>query len=254
MKLPLKDSAQRNQDESFNGENTESLCDEMLQYFLLSLLMMTLMLSEWSRWYFNTPPSPIIYSLIAFVTVTCAVIKIFQTQFELRPFKLGKDKEKVVDQYMQKLRRQGAKIYSGIPSKGFNLDRVVINQNGIFVIETKIYSQTDRGEAKIVFNGESVLMNENIRTSNPIIQVKAEATWLTEILLEITGRKFDVKPVVVFPGWTIELTNEAKSCGLWVLNSKTLPKFIENSQDKLKPEEIEMISHHFSRYILSNRE
>ena len=127
-------------------------------------------------------------------------------------------------------------------------------QSGVYVIETKTYSKPDKGEAKIIFNGETVLLNGNIKTDKSIIQVKAAANWLAEILTESTGRKFFIKPVVVFPGWYIESTSEAKSGGIWVLNPKALPTFIGNSNKQLEAEEVKLASFHLSRYIRSYTE
>ncbi|MGZ8184884.1 MAG: hypothetical protein ACXWTL_00420, partial [Methylobacter sp.] len=64
-------------------------------------------------------------------------------------------------------------------------------------------------------------------------------------------RKFNIKPVVVFPGWYIEPTAEAKTSEVWVLNPKALPTFIGNSKEQLNDQEINMVSFHLSRYIRS---
>ena len=170
---------------------------------------------------------------------------------KLKPLRQGRDGEKAVGQYLEKLRTHGAQVFHDIPSKGFNLDHVVIMNTGIYVIETKTYSKPDKGEAKIVFDGETVKLNGNKANNKPINQVKAAANWLGEILEESTGKKFSVKPVVVFPGWYIESTKKAKSSGIWVLNPKALPTFIGNSNKQLDPEDVKLASFHVSRYIRS---
>ena len=87
------------------------------------------------------------------------------------------------------------------------------------------------------------------RNKKPVIQVKAAANWLKDLIHESTGRKFIIKPVVVFPGWYIEPTSEAKSSEVWVLNPRALPAFIGNSNEQLNTEEISMISFHLSRHV-----
>jgi len=156
-----------------------------------------------------------------------------------------------VGQFLEKLREKGSQVFHDIPSKGFNLDHVVIHESGIYVIETKTYSKPQRGESKVIFNGESVSFNGHKENKKPIIQVNAAANWLAEMLLESTGRQFKIKPVVVFPGWYIEATSEAKFTNAWVLNPKALPTFIGNSKKQLKLEEVKMASYHLSRYIRS---
>jgi hypothetical protein len=63
-----------------------------------------------------------------------------------------------------------------------------------------------------------------------------------------------VKPVILFPGWFIDTTTEAKKSDIWVLEPKGLPAFISNSQEQLSNEQVKMISFHLSRYIRSFEE
>jgi hypothetical protein len=254
MKSPLKDNPLRNPGESLDKEITEFLYDEVLTYIFVSILMVSIAGLEWAKWYLKTPPAPWLYSFIAFLTIAYSVLKIINAKSKLKPLKQGRDGEKAVGQYLEKLRERGAQVFHDIPSKGFNLDHVVVTQTGIYVIETKTYSKPEKGKAKIVFDGESLQINGKFRNDKPIVQVKAASNWLSEILVESTGKKFTIKPVVVFPGWFIESTAKAQSSGVWVLNPKALPTFIENSTDKLKPEEVKMVSFHLSRYIRSYSE
>ncbi len=193
--------------------------------------MVLLAILEWVRWYSKASPNPILYTLVAALFVDYSSIKIIRILPKIKALKQGRDGEKAVGQYLERLREQGIQVFHDIPSKGFNLDHVVIGQSGIYIIETKTYSKPSQGETKIIFNGKSLVIDGNKETEKPIIQVKAASAWLTEILLESTGHKFRPKPVVLFPGWYIEPTSETKSSEVWVLNPKALPTFIENSKE-----------------------
>lgn len=254
MKSPLKHNPLRNPGESLDKAINDFLIDEVLMYLLLSALMVVIALFEWFRWYMNTPPSPWTISITAMMTVLYSATKIIRAKSKIKSLKQGRDGEKAVGQYLEKLREHGAQIFHDVPSKGFNLDHVVIIKSGIYVIETKTYSKPDKGEAKIIFTGDSVIVNGKKENEKPIIQVKAASGWLAEILFESTGHKFIIKPVVLFPGWYIEPTSEAKASNVWVLNPKALPTFIENSKEQLKPEEVKMAAFHLSRYIRSYAE
>ena len=254
MKSPLKDNPLRNPGESLDEEIADFLYDEVLTYIFVSILMVSIAGLEWAKWYLKTPPSPWLYSFFALLTIACSVLKIKSAKSKIKPLKQGRDGEKAVGQYLEKLRENGSQVFHDIPSKGFNLDHVVINKTGIYVIETKTYSKPDKGEAKIIFNGEALKINGKFRNNKPIIQVKAASNWLSEILTESTGKKFTIKPVVVFSGWFIESTAEAKSSGIWVLNPKALPTFIGNSKRQLEPEDVKLASFHLSRYIRSYTE
>ncbi|MGD1866747.1 MAG: hypothetical protein ACFB0D_19520 [Phormidesmis sp.] len=88
-----------------------------------------------------------------------------------------------------------------------------------------------------------------------MIQSLAQAGWLSAQIQESTGHTHKVQPVVVFPGWfiTSRLGAEHQS-GVWVLNPKGLLKFIENTPQRLAPEEVKLVSYHLSRYIRASNQ
>ncbi|MEL7524039.1 MAG: nuclease-related domain-containing protein [Cyanobacteria bacterium J06553_1] len=120
---------------------------------------------------------------------------------------------------------------------------------GIFTIETKTFSKPANGQAHIDFNGTTLTANGYRPDRNPITQSLAQANWLSELIKESTGHQHSVKPVVVFPGWFIRTSPEAKSNNVWVLNPKGLPKYLDNAAPKLSPEEVQLVAYHLSRYI-----
>ncbi len=251
MKSPLKDKPLRTPGESLDKEIIDLIFDGVILYFLMSLLFVMMAMMEWIHWYSKAPPSPWLYSFMALVAVLYSTVKIIRVKKKLKSLRQGRDGEKAVGQYLELLREKGAKIYHDIPAKGFNLDHVVICKSGIYVIETKTFSKPDKGEAKIIFNGEAIFLNGKIENNKPIVQVKAAANWLKDLINDSTGHKFIIKPVVVFPGWYIESTSEAKSSEVWVLNPRVLPAFIGNSKEHLSAEEISMVAFHLSRYVRS---
>lgn len=105
-----------------------------------------------------------------------------------------------------------------------------------------------RGEARIRFDGESVLRGNLEPDRDPVIQARAQSRWLRNLLSENPGRKFEVRPVVVFPGWFVEQTS-AHPRGIWVLNPKALPHFLENEPRQLSEEDVKLASFHLSRFI-----
>lgn len=68
------------------------------------------------------------------------------------------------------------------------------------------------------------------------------------MLEESTGRRFEVMPVVVFPGWFVEAAPGAQRA-MWVLEPKALPAFIANEPKRLAPEEVKLAAFHLSRYV-----
>jgi hypothetical protein len=173
----------------------------------------------------------------------------YRIKLHVRNLKLGRDGEKVVGQYLERIRATGAEIFHDIPEKHFNLDHVIIAPTGIFLVETKTYSKPDGGEPTINFNGSHITLKDRGTFDAPVIQVQAGANWLKSFLKESTGKSFPVRPVLVFPGWFVQPTVEAKKSDIWVLNPKALPAFISNSNTVLNLEDVKLASYHLSRYI-----
>ena len=251
MKSPIKDKPLKNPGESLDKQIIDILNDEIDIYLLIPLFLMAMAMMEWIHWYTKSPPSPWLYSFVALIAVLYSTVKIIRAMKRIKTLKQGRDGEKAVGQYLELLRENGAKVFHDIPAKGFNLDHVVICKSGVYVIETKTFSKPDKGEAKIIFNGEAIFLHGKFENNKPVNQVKAAASWLKNLIEESTGRKFTIKPVIVFPGWYIESTPEGKSSEVWVLEPKALPTYISNRKDQLSPEEITMVSSHLSRYVRS---
>lgn len=230
------------------------ITDKILQYVMISMVFLFFALMDWYRWLTNTPPMPILFTIVAFLTVLYTVRKVVVGRKQIKALRLGRDGEKAVGQYLDLLRENGAKVFHDIPGEGFNLDHVVIDKSGIYVIETKTFSKPDKGNPIVTYDGEKILVNGKEPDRNPVIQVKAACNWLKILLKESTGKDCNPRPVVVFPGWFVQLTAEAKSSDVWVLNPKALPSFISNSKPQHKQDELGIFSYHLSRYIRAGNE
>lgn len=251
MKSPIKDNPLHNPAESLDKEIDKIINDKAIQDLVMIIMLLVLTGWEWWTWFRDVQPHPINISIVTTLLIPIFVYRIYKHHKKVIRLKLGRDGEKAVGQYLESLRETSAKVFHDIPAKGFNIDHLVIAKSGIYVIETKTYSKSDVGSHRIVFNGSSLILGNGYKTDKPIIQVKAAASWVRELVKETTGKNFPAKPVVVFPGWFIEPTSEAKSSDVWVLNPKGLPTFIANSSEKLDESEVNMIAYHISRYVRS---
>jgi hypothetical protein len=68
------------------------------------------------------------------------------------------------------------------------------------------------------------------------------------LLAESTGRKFAVRPVILFSGWFVE-QGKGTTRELWVLNPRVLPEFLEHEPQSLPAEDVKLASFHLSRFI-----
>lgn len=248
MKSPLKDKPLRNPGETLLKEIDDYKYDHVLTPFLMMTFLVVLAGLEWAYWYLKSPRSPWTFTFIAVGGVIYCFFKIRRSINQLKNLRQGHHGEVAVGQYLEHLREGGARVFHDVPGKGFNLDHVVIAPSGIYVIETKTYSKPDKGDPTIFFDGDHIELRGYI-TKEPVVQVKAAAGFLRVLLKESTGQNFLVKPVVVFPGWYVQPTAEARNSEVWVLNPKALPAFIERSKNQLAPDRLTMAAFHLSRYI-----
>lgn len=73
---PLKGKPLRNPGQSVDEELEEQIYDHVLAPFLIAVFGLALAGMEWWTYYHPRPPTPILYSVLALITVAYAVFKI----------------------------------------------------------------------------------------------------------------------------------------------------------------------------------
>jgi len=130
--------------------------------------------------------------------------RVYQLLPRLRTLRQGIEGEKAVGQFLERLRERGYQVFHDLIGEGFNVDHVLIGPAGAFTIETKTWSKPQRGDMRIVYDGNSFTVAGREPDRDPLVQAKVQAHWLRALLFESTGRRIEVQPVVVFPGWFVE--------------------------------------------------
>jgi hypothetical protein len=151
----------------------------------------------------------------------------------IRNYKLGRDGERSVAQYLYTVARQLSKkdsnmhVYNDLvdEKKQFNVDHVVVSKKGIFIFETKTYRKTKDITNKITSNGKELFKNGQKITSNIPLQVKGQVKWLQSELLQITGKKYEIIPTVAFVGWFVDVK---KIDDIYITQAKTINNILEN--------------------------
>jgi len=244
---PLKAPALRNPGESLGNEIHRLISEDTTSYLTFGVIFVLVAALDWMRWYFAIPPKPVMFSVIALVACIIAVVKVFQIRRKVRMLKQGREGEKAVGQYLERLRENGYQVLHDVPGVNFNIDHVLIGQTGIFVIETKTISKPKSGKPIIEYNGAEVRVGGFAPDRNPITQARALTSWLRELIKESTGRDFAVRSVVLYPGWYI--SSQPKGAEVWVLNPKGLPSFLDHEQKTIAPEDVYLVTYHLCRYV-----
>ena len=223
---------------------TESSARIFLAAFFVALAVM-----EWVRYYFNSAPSPWLYTSIAVVGVGWSVIKIRRGFTSAKAIRQGRDGERAVAQYLERFRAQGFQVFHDVPNGDANIDHVLIGQRGIYTIETKTISKPSRGPCTITVSDSGIQANGRTIERNALVQAKAQARWLHNFLGESDFKAF-VQPVVVFPGWYIEKF-DMKAAGVWVLEPKGLGAFLEQQQEFLSADQARAMASALASYVRS---
>ena len=249
MKSPLKRKPLRNPGDSVEEEIQKVVWEQGFAYYIYAAFLVVLAGLEWFRWFRPVAPNPWPYSVFALAAVAFATYKLRNASRKVKNLKQGRDGEKAVGQFLERLRERGAQVIHDFPGEKFNIDHVVIHQSGVYAIETKTYSKPDRREPKILFDGQSVRIPGRELERDPVRQARAQAKWLQELILETSGKRVPVRPVVVFPGWFVVPTAEAKASDVWVLNPKALPAFIEHSGMQIAEADVHLVAAQLTRYV-----
>jgi hypothetical protein len=188
------------------------------------------------------------YVVIAAAAVVFAATRVWLAIPTLKALRQARDGERIVGQYLDVLREQGYRVFHDVVGTGFNVDHILIGPGGIYTVETKTWSKPAKGAPKVWFDGEEIKADGMHIDRDPVIQARAQAKWIKDLLCESTGKVLPVRPVILFPGWFVEPTRGAYK-ELWVLNPKALPEFLKNERLGLSPEDIKLASFHLSRFI-----
>jgi hypothetical protein len=241
--LPVRQPGQSLREYSFD------LTGDVLIWVVTALLLGVVAIEAWlipPKWF------PSCVTLAALIVVPVAVFKFRRVNKELKALRAGRTGEEAVGQFLEeKLRPDGFQILHDIPGDGFNVDHVIIGLAGIFTIETKTRSKPIRGDVRIQFDGARILVDGFDSDRDPVKQAKAQAHWLGDLLAEMTSKRFQIQPVILFPGWFVEMSNPGGE--IWVLNENALLKFIANAKPKLSKEEVAMITFHLKQYVINRQ-
>lgn len=237
---PLKGAPLRMPGQSVQEMIDKVVDDEWFPLFGVAVMLVLLTFLEWFKDIFGLAPTPRLYTLMTLGFVAYTWWRWRQIQRKVRPLKLARDGERVVAECLDLVRGDGHWVFHDLVGEGFNVDHVVVGSQGIYTVETKTISKP-AGDARVVFDGERVLVAGWAPDRDPVAQAQAQARWLRELLLSMTGREFPVRPVVAYPGWFVESTPSARKADVWVLEPKALLSFIRHEPHFLPKADVALI-------------
>lgn len=245
---PLKDKPLRNPGQSVHEHRVDLAVDKLLGPMLGVVVFLFWAINEWVRYFIPAQPNPWLATFFVAVAVGYLGWQFNRYWPKIRRLKQAEEGEKCVGQLLEGLRASGYSVFHDLVGTDFNVDHVLVGPAGVFTIETKTWNKPSRGSPTISFDGETLRAAGWEPNRNPVIQAKAQASWLQRLLAESTGRTFPVWPVVLFPGWFVKNSGGSRK-ELWVLEPKALSAFLAQEKVVISPEDVRLATFHLSRFI-----
>jgi hypothetical protein len=233
--------------ESLGRTIDEYVEDKITPWWILGIFGVIATIYEWIRWYFNSDFHPIVLTVVTGAYIGYLAYRVRRARPHLENLRKGLRGERLAGQFLQnELLPLGYRVIHDIEEDGFNIDHAVVGPKGVFAIETKAFSRNDDGEAKVIHEGETMLVNGFAPDRNPIAQAEATADHLAKLLPPLTGKKLEVQPVVLVAGCEVE--RRRRSRRTWVVNFGGLLGFLENEPERLTSDEVGYLTSTLAKY------
>jgi hypothetical protein len=223
-------------------EQISVLQDKIVEVFLAPFLFVAVSGYGWIQWWTSRPVHPLIFTIVAIITILYARKRIWSIRATIRSLQLSRDGERLVGQMLEQLREKGYRVFHDIPGPSFNIDHAIVGPAGIFTIETKTRSELGPGSGKIFYDGGTIRIDGKQAVDQPLRQARAQARWLTALLNRDSIAKHKVRPILLFPEWYIERTGRRTKDDVWVLNPKALAKFLDCEPHTLSPSSTDSVT------------
>lgn len=245
---PLKAKPPRLPGQSLDEQISELYDNQISFYTTFTALAFALIVVDWYRWFAQQPLQPWLTTVFSAFVIAYSAWKLKGYKSQVNRLKLGRDGEREVGAALEELRRQGCAVFHDLQGEGFNLDHVVVAPQGVYLIETKT-RRKPRGDRRVSYDGRRVLVDGRTPERDPVVQAERGARWLRDLLRESTGKRFPVRPVVVYPGWYVESKKRPQDRGVWVLNPKQLSAYLSRSPKVLEDSDLHLAAYHLARYV-----
>lgn len=229
--------------EAFDFLLNEVFADKLMPWLLLPLLLVPYAVLEWLRFLLDSDPAPMTATVIAVAGIAAAAVMIRRALIEARETREADEGLRVGDALGQ-LAAKGYHVFRDIECGDFKIDYVAVGATGIYTIETKAWSKPIGKRARIVVDRNGLAVAGQPPNQNVLANASAKAASLADLLKESAGKSLRVRPVLLFPGWSIDQKCPRMAADPWVLDTKAFLKMVERAQALLNEEQIALASFH----------
>jgi hypothetical protein len=169
------------------------------------------------------------------------LIKLLGYLNERRTLRLGYEGKAAVGQALNQLMLEDYRIYHDFPAKSFNIDHIVVGQNGVFTVRTIALptptAKNNRDNATVEYDGRALYFPD-YDDAETIAHAEEQALWLSKWIGETIGEAIAVRAIVALPGWVVKRTSAE---GISVVNPKQIGSMFQHV--KPRPLSADMMAH-----------
>ena len=202
---------------------------------------------------FDERPGIYVWAMVgatSIIILSYMVNRVYRLFRRIQSQRLGLDGEMATGEELNQLMRRGYHVFHDIPGTHYNIDHAVVGPNGVFAVETKTHAKPANGH-QASFDGQ-VISYPDRKDFTAVEQAQRNARSLGEYLSKAAGRPIQVQPIVVLPGWCVNLTGPSNRCN--VLASGQVQSWLPRiTSAKLTLEEVTAIAFQLERVCRSEK-
>ena len=191
------------------------------------------------------PTGQIVAGMLAFFTGIAGLAvslhfarKVRITREDIDKLHLGLRGEQAVGEMLTEAAEWGYRTYHDFVGAGpWNIDHVCVGERGVFLIESKARTKRTSTNPKLrdheINVAGAALEFPTFTDTKSVNQALANARWLAKYLRDETGDTVFVEPLLVFPGWWVNLVSKERP--VLVLTTKQLLPHLRKQPAKLDP-------------------
>lgn len=184
-----------------------------------------------------------LYGIAAIVCECFVIVKLTKAFTRRNQLRLGLDAEAAIGQELNQLMLDGYRVYHDFQADGFNIDHIIVGENGVFAIETKGRAKPketgDKRNWTVTYDGQA-LQFPNWTERDYLPQARRQADWLAKWLSSAVGETVTVRPALALTGWQTELR---KPCDVIIFSGRNPPFAKIRSDSVLSAAMIQRIAH-----------
>jgi len=151
--------------------------------------------------------------LVGLSTLVYGIFDLYKKLIKIKKIRMAYECELAVGQELNQLMLSGFHVFHDVQLGKFNIDHVVIGNNGVFSVETKGRSKrlNTRGEGKSEYKvdyDKGVLNFPGWKESEPVVQAMRQSKQLEQWLSGAVGFQIKSTPVIILPGWFINIKDK----------------------------------------------